>query len=151
MICTYLIWLQQSWQLTVRFNNTLLVHLLQKYIKHRQGYESKKLQSAPDHPYAQTWSFWDGNIYILWLLLNFHILDDVLYIFATRLSEENHRPVTRHWQTLPRNVLSSTPRDNTDKISIGLKSANIDIKKEHSVSQCSHSIIRIVWSLTRTI
>jgi hypothetical protein len=30
----------------------------------------------------------------------------------------------RHWQTLPRNVLSSTPRDNTDKISIGLKSTN---------------------------
>jgi hypothetical protein len=42
----------------------------------------------------------------------------------TGLSGENHRPVARHWQTLPRNVLSSTPPDNTDKISIGLKSTN---------------------------
>ena len=48
----------------------------------------------------------------------------VILVEETGLSGEKHRPVARHWQTLPRNVLSSTPRDNTDKISIGLKSTN---------------------------
>jgi hypothetical protein len=48
----------------------------------------------------------------------------VILVEETGLSGENHRPVARHWQTLPRNVLSNTPRDNTDKISIGLKGTN---------------------------
>jgi hypothetical protein len=36
--------------------------------------------------------------------------------------EENHRPVASHWQTSSHNVVSNTTRDNTEKISIGLKS-----------------------------
>ena len=48
----------------------------------------------------------------------------VILVEETGLFGEKHWPVARHWQTLPRNVLSSTPRDNTDKISIGLKSTN---------------------------
>jgi hypothetical protein len=40
----------------------------------------------------------------------------------TRVSGENHRPVTSHWQTLSNNVVSSTPR--------------LSVVRTHNVSGC---------------
>jgi len=34
----------------------------------------------------------------------------VLLVEGTAVPCENHRPVTSHWQTLSRNVISNTPR-----------------------------------------
>ena len=33
----------------------------------------------------------------------------VLFVEETGVPEENHRPVTSHWQTLSHDVVSSTP------------------------------------------
>jgi hypothetical protein len=33
-----------------------------------------------------------------------------LFVEETGVPVENHRPVASHWQTLPHNVASSTPR-----------------------------------------
>jgi len=38
----------------------------------------------------------------------------VLLVEETRVPWENHRPVASHWQTLSRNVASSTPRHKRD-------------------------------------
>jgi hypothetical protein len=37
-----------------------------------------------------------------------NIIVEVLLVEETRVPRENHRPVTRHWQTLSHNVVSST-------------------------------------------
>jgi hypothetical protein len=36
----------------------------------------------------------------------------VLLMEETRVPEENHRPAASQWQTLPHNVVSSTPHHN---------------------------------------
>jgi len=38
----------------------------------------------------------------------------VILVEETRVSEENHRPASSHQQTLPHNVVSSTPRHKQD-------------------------------------
>ena len=50
---------------------------------------------------------------------NFNNISDVswwsvLLVDQTRVPRENHQPVTRHWQTLSHNVISSTPRHELD-------------------------------------
>ena len=143
MICTYLNWLQQFWQLKVRFNNTLLVHLLQKYIKHCHGYESSAIITICMYYHLRMTRFEHKDdpvhfVVFFELMLGvgvrvmvFNITFNNMAVISWRLVilmeengvfEENHRPVASHWQTSSHNVVSNTTRDNTEKISIGLKS-----------------------------
>jgi len=57
--------------------------------------------------------YWLG----LWCLFQQYfsnIVWSVLLVEETRVSRENHWPVTSHWQTLSHNVVSSTPHYERD-------------------------------------
>ena len=58
-------------------------------------------------------SWWTVGCLLLWCLTPLSTIAQLyresFYGGGTGLSEENHRPVSSHWQTLLYNVVSSTP------------------------------------------
>ena len=63
--------------------------------------------------------WWIHNLFLLVCLMVFNATFNNISVISWRsvllveeigVAEENHRPVASHWQTLPHNVVSSTPR-----------------------------------------